>query len=129
MEAEAGARAGVEAGAGVGAGAGAGAGTRVQASKTALRIHCKSFSEYLGILVAAAEALARDFVPEGLAGWSDNLSPDSKGEEESKRAIEGAAERHSRRGRPRPQTEVILDLISSKTLFQMDWLIRWVWRY
>ena len=46
--------------------AGAGAGAR--ASRTALKIRCKSFSEYLGMLVAAEGELARGFHPEGLAG-------------------------------------------------------------
>ena len=96
-------------------GAGAGAEAGAQASRTVLKIRCKSSSEYLAILVAAAGALARGFAPEGQAGWSDNSSPDSGGEKESGGAIEGAAEEategRSRRGRPWPQTEIILALI------------------
>ena len=62
------------------------------------------------------------FAPAGPAGWSDNLSPDSGGGEESGGAtegvMEGMTERCSQRGHLRPRTEVILELISSKTLFQ-----------
>ena len=92
-------------------------------SRTSLRIFCKSFSEYLGILVAATGASAMGgFAPEGSAGLSDNSLPDSGGGEESggatERAKEGVTEGRSRRGRPQPRTEVILKLISSKTLFQ-----------
>ena len=98
------------------AGTGVGAGTRAgtQASRTALKICCKSSSEYLGILVAARGELARGFPPEGLASWSDNLSPNSGGGEESeeatKGAMEGATEGRYRRGCPRPRIEVILSL-------------------
>ena len=67
-------------------------GAGAKASKTALKICCKSFSEYLKTLVVATGALARDFIPNSLAGWSDNLSPDLKGEEESGRATKGAKE-------------------------------------
>ena len=92
----------------MGARAGAGVGAGVQASKTALRIHCKLSSEYLEILVAVAGALAtRDFVSKGSIGWSDNSSFDSGDGEELRgaregvieEAAEGAIERHSRRGR------------------------------
>ena len=102
-----GAGTGVGAGAGArtGAGAGArtGAGARIQTSRTVLKIRCKSSSEYLGILVAAARALAMGcFVPKGSADWSDNLSSDSGGREESGGATEGAVDERLRRGRPRP---------------------------
>ena len=115
---EAGARTGVGVGARTRAEAGvgtrAGARTGARASRTALRILCKSSSEYLRTLLAAGGELARGFLPEGPAGWSDNLSPDSGGGEESGGAIEGATEGategRSRRGRPRPRTEVILAL-------------------
>ena len=103
-----------------GAGTVAGAGVGALASKTALQIRYKSSLEYLGILVAATGALARDFVPKSPAGWLNNLSPDSRGGEES----EGVAEGRSRRERPRPRIEVILELVPSKTLFQTGWLTR-----
>lgn len=49
--------------------AGARVGARVWASKTAIKIRCKSFSEYLKTSVVAARALVTEgFVPEGLAG-------------------------------------------------------------
>ena len=135
MAAGSGAGTGVRAGMGPGTGAGTGArtGMGARASRTALKILCKSSSEYLGILIAATEASATGgFAPKGPAGWSDNLSPDLGGGEELKKAIEGATkgatEGRSWRGRPRPRTEVILELISSKTLFQTGWLICWVWR-
>ena len=93
-------------GAGTGAEAGARMGTEAWASRTALRIRCKSSSEYLRILVVAGGELARGFPPEGQAGWSNNLSPDSGGGEESEgameKATEGATERRSWRRRPRP---------------------------
>ena len=105
-----GAGTGVEAGAGTRAGAGTGA----RAFKTALRICCKSSLEYLGILVSAEGELARSFAPEGLAGWLNNLSPDSGGGKELRRAMkeatEGATEKHSCRERPRRWTKVILAL-------------------
>ena len=105
--------------AGAGAGARTGARTGTLASRTVLRIRYKSSSEYLGILVAAVGALAMGgFVPKGPAGWSDNLSPDSEGEEKSGGAMEGAAEERSWQRHLQPRTEVILELISSKTLFQ-----------
>ena len=63
----------------------------------------------------ATKALATGgFVFEGLAGWSNNLSTDSEGGKESKRVTEGVMKGHFRRGRLRPQIEVILELISSK---------------
>ena len=54
---------------------------------------------------------------EGPAGWSNNLSPDSGGGKVSGGATEGVAEEHLRRGRLRPRTEVILELVSSKNTF------------
>ena len=72
----------MEARAGVRARAGA------RASRTALRIYCKSSLEYWGILVAATRVLAmRGFVSEGLVGWSDNFSEveRSQGERQKKR--------------------------------------------
>ena len=112
--------------------AGARTGTGSWASRTALKIHYKSSSEYLGTLVAARGVLARSFALDGPAGWSDNLSPDSEGGEKSegvmKGATEGAAERRSRQERLRPQTQIILELISSKIHFQTGWLTHWVWK-
>ena len=79
----------------------------------ALKILCKSSSKYLEILVVATGASTTvGFVFEGLVGWSDNLLSDLGGREESGGGTEGATE-----GRPRPQTEVILKLISSKNIF------------
>ena len=79
-----------------------GAGVGARASRTALKIYCKSSSEYLGILVAAAG----DFSPWGLLGCSENS--DLGGRKEPGGATEGAIERRSRQGRLRPQTEIIL---------------------
>ena len=110
----------MEAGAGVGARAGArtGAGAGTQVSRTILKIRCKSSLEYLRRIVTARGELAKEgFVPEGHVGWSDNLSPNSRGGEESRGVREEAVEERSQRERPRPRTEVILELISSKTLF------------
>ena len=100
-----------------GTGAGAGAGAR--ASRTVLKIRCKSSSEYLGILVSAG-----DFGPRGPSGCSE--ISDSGGGEESggvsegategvterttEGATEGTTERRSRWGRLRPQTEIISEL-------------------
>ena len=82
-------------------GAGAGAGARV--FRTALKILFKSSSEYLGTLVAATKASATGvFVPEGLMGCLDNLSPDLGGRKESGRVMEGATEGRSWWRRPRP---------------------------
>ena len=102
----------------MGAGARTRAEARTQASRTVLRIRCKSSSEYLGILLAAAGPLATESFVKGPAGWSDNSLPDSGGGKESRGATEGAAKERSRWRRPQPRTEVILELISSKTLFQ-----------
>ena len=80
---------------GVRMGAGAGTKTRVEAraSRIALKILCKSSLEYLGTLIAATKASATgDFVFEGPAGWSDNLSPDLRGGEESEGVTEKATE-------------------------------------
>ena len=97
-----------------GTGAGARIGAGAQASKTALKIRYKSSLEYLGILVAVGGELARGFPPEGPAGWSNNLSPDLEGGEESRgateEATEEAMERRSWQGHPRPWTEIILGL-------------------
>ena len=86
-------------------------GTGARASRTALRICCKSSSEYLGILV-----LAGDFGPRGFLGYSE--ISDSGGGKESGRAtkeategaMEGATEGRSRWGHLRPRTEIILEL-------------------
>ena len=105
----------------------AGAGART--SRMAIKIRCKSFLEYLEILIAAVRVSAKgDFVFEGQAGWSDNLSPNSGGGEESRRAIEGATEGRSCWRRPRPWTEVILELFCFKNLKHSSkgWLTRWV---
>ena len=91
--------------------AGAAAETGARASRTALKILCKSSSEYLGTLVAVTRVSAiGGFVPKGPTCWLNNLSPDSGGREKSGGATEG----HSQQGHPRPWTEVILELISSK---------------
>ena len=120
-----GARAGAGTGAETGAGARTEAGAGTRASRTVLRIRYKSSSEYLGILLAATGALATGGFVKSPAGSSDNSSPDSGGGEESGEVTEGAAEERLRQGRPRPQTEVILELVSFlKTLFQMGWLTR-----
>ena len=80
------------------AGARTGAGARVRASKTILRIRCKSFLVYLGTSIIA--------IVSGIpAGYLENS--DSGDREESRRATK----RHSRRGQPRSHTEVILALI------------------
>ena len=50
---------------GVGAGIGTGAEIGARASKTALRILCKSSSKYLGTLIVAGVLVTGDFVPEG----------------------------------------------------------------
>ena len=124
----AGVRTGAGAGTGAGARTGAGAGTGARTSRKSLRIFCKLSSEYLGTLVLAGALATGGFAPEVPASWSDNSLPDSGGGKESGRATEGAAEECLRRRRPRPRTEVIFELISSKTLFQTDWLTRWIWR-
>ena len=95
----AGAGAGAEAGTRARAKTGVGAGTR--ASRTVLKIRCKSSSEYLGILLAATGALATGGFVESPVGWSGNSSPDSRGGKESEGATEGATEECLRRGRPR----------------------------
>ena len=93
-------------------GVGAGTGAKAQASRTALRIRCKSSSQYLGILVAEGGDLAKGFPPKSPAGWSDNLSPNLGGGKESggatKEATEGETKGRSWRRCPRPRTEVIL---------------------
>ena len=76
--------------AGAGTGTGAGVGIGAPAFRTALRILCKSSSEYLRTLVAIRALVTRGFGPEGLAGWSDNSSPNSGGGEESEGATKGA---------------------------------------
>ena len=88
-------------------GAGARAGTRIRASRTTLRIFCKSFLKYLGTLVAAAE----DSGPGGLLGCSENS--DLRGREELGEVTGkgGVTKRYSRRRQPRPYTEVILALV------------------
>ena len=95
MEAEVGAGAGAGAGmaarAGAGTRAGVGAGARV--SRTALRLLCKLFLEYLKIVVAVIGASTRGgFVSKGPTSWLDNFSPDLGGGKESRRAMERAAE-------------------------------------
>ena len=94
-------------------GAGVGVDIGVQASKTALRIFCKLSLEYLEILVAEIGTLATgDFIFEGPVNWSDNLSTNLGGKEESERTIEKATEeeieRSSRQERLWPQIEIIL---------------------
>ena len=82
-----------------------------QASKTVLKIWCKSSLVYLSIArgVVGMTTTGR-FIPGSLSGWLNNLSPDLRDEEESRKAIEGC----SLREQPQPQTKVILGLISSK---------------
>ena len=87
--------------------AGVGAKVGARASKTALRILCKSSSEYLGILVVVTGASAIEgFVSKGPVRWLDISSPDSEGREESSGAtegvMEGVMEGHSRRRCLRP---------------------------
>ena len=65
---EAGARTREGARMGAGARKGAGARTGAQASRKALRILCKSSSEYLRVLVIAGALVTGSFAPEGLAG-------------------------------------------------------------
>ena len=68
-----------------------GAGAR--ASRTALKIRYKSSLHYLRTLIVVAKALATGgFVPKGLIGWLDNLSPNLEGRKESRGATEGAME-------------------------------------
>ena len=61
------------------------------------------------------------FVSESLAGRLNSLLPNSRSGEKwgeaTKRATEGATERRFRRGRLRPRTEVILEVISSKNTY------------
>ena len=88
---------------GVWAGTEAGA----RASKTVLKILCKSSLKYLGILVAATETTATGgFVLEGPAGYLE--TPDFGGGEESGGVTEGATEKCYWQRRLRPETEVIL---------------------
>ena len=87
----------------IGAGTGVGAGARV--SRTVLKIRCKLFSEYLGTSLAETTVMG-GFAPEGPSDYSENS--DSGGKKESWGATEGATEGCSRRGRPRPRTEIIL---------------------
>ena len=90
-----------------GAAARAGAGARARTSRTALKICYKSFSEYLGILIA----VAGDFGPNGLLGYLENSDLGGReklgGATGKKRAIE----RRFRRGQLQLYTEVILVLI------------------
>ena len=88
----------------------------VWVSKMALKIYCKLSSEYSRTLIAATGMLAmKGFVLEGSAGWSKKLLLDSRSKKKSRRAIkrakEGVMEGRFRWGRPRPQIEVILELI------------------
>ena len=85
----------------------AGARTGARASKTALKILCKSSLEYLRTLVAA-----RDFGPGVLSDYSEISDSGDREEprEATERATEGATERRSWRGRLRPRTEIILKL-------------------
>ena len=79
----------------------AGARAGVQASRMALKIRCKSFSEYLGILVAEAE----DFGLKDPMSYLENFVS-GDGEKSG-----GATERRSWRRQLRPRTEVTLVLI------------------
>ena len=83
---------GVEAGTEARVGTRAEVETGAQASKTALKIFCKSFSEYLGTLVAAGALAMGGFVFEGPADWLDNSSYDLGDGVELERATEKAAE-------------------------------------
>ena len=53
-----------------------------QAFKTVLRICCKFSSVYLEIKGVTKRTIAK-YAPRSPAGWSDNLSSDSKNGEES----------------------------------------------
>ena len=81
--------------------AGAEVGIGVQTSRTVLKICYKSFSEYLGILIA----VAGNFGPGSPAGYLENF--DLRGKKESKRVME----RCSWQKRPWLYIEVILALI------------------
>ena len=91
------ARGGVRARVRRGAKARTGAEMGVWASRTVLKILCKSSLEYLGTLVVATRAIAiRDFVSMRLMRYLDTLSSNSEGEEDSGRAMEGGTEEPSR---------------------------------
>ena len=101
---------------GAGTRAGVGVGTGIRASRTALKILCKSSLEYLGTLVAAKDV--GPGVPSGYLETSDSGGGEKpRGATEgavegaTEGAMEGAMERRSRRGRPRPRTEIISELI------------------
>ena len=64
----AGARTGAGAKMGAGARTGAGVGTRARASRTVLKILCKSSSEYLETLVVVEALATEGLAPEGPAG-------------------------------------------------------------
>ena len=107
---------------GAGAGGETGAGVRALVSRTALKTLCKSSTEYLGILVVVIRVIAMGgFFFESPAGWSDNLSSNSEGEKKLGKVTEGVTEGRSQWGCPRPQTDVILELISSKNTLP-NWL-------
>ena len=91
---------------------------RAQTSKTALRIYCKSFLEYLGVLVSAGDS-------SGCLECSDSGGGEESGgategategvtegatEGVTEGAMEGATKGRSRRGRPWPWTEIISEL-------------------
>ena len=71
----------------------AGVGTGVWAFKTGLRIPCKPSSEYLETLVVTlGVTVIGSFVPESLAGYLNNSSPNSRGGEESENVTKGVTE-------------------------------------
>ena len=82
--------------------AGAGMKAGAQASRTVLKIYCKSSLEYLGTLVAAVG----DFSLKCPLNHLENFN--SEGEKKPGRAIEEVIKRRSRRGQPQPRTKIIL---------------------
>ena len=90
---------------------------RAQASKTVLKIYCKSFLVYLGTGNAMAKIIVIGrFAFKDSAGWLDNLSFDSRGGKKSKRATK----RHFLQGWLWLQTEIILDITKNILSKQAD---------
>ena len=96
-----------------------------QASRIVLKICCKSFLVYLEIEgVVLGITTMEKYAPRGPAGRLNNSSPHLGDKKESERVTK----RRFLRRQLRPWTEVILELISSKILFQIGLLSRWVWK-
>lgn len=69
--------------------------TGARAFRTILKIFCKLSLEYLKTLVLAIGAISTgSFVLKGPADYLDSLSPNSECGKESRRATEGATEKH-----------------------------------